>query len=391
LHFTFYILNFEPGIKENYMKTIARLSFLVILSLFISSCAANKKLSEPASRVFPLSDTAVIRDGSIVYGLPRTVFSVDVIAERTIEIPGPYASYAGDLLGLDNVIQKEKESWKLKSINIRTHEELDPSEFYIIQSSSIFQTNVLALRKEGLILDLNPALLSASGNYLAGTDQEITRGRTLDLGSDEYFQQQNDTAYKRVNIDSSFIRIPYILEKKKKLNTDQLAERAAKRLMEMRDGKHLILTGEANVFPQSDAPIIEMNRLESEYTELFAGKTSKEVRKFSYQIIPEKEMAGKPTTLFWFSELKGSVAGTVKDGIPVTVYFIPEHKTKNLTIIAKNQLQHTGAGFDKLYYRVPDVVNIRISLGNEFLFNSRKLVYQFGEVVQLPENYLIGK
>jgi hypothetical protein len=373
------------------MKTVSRLFVFIIILLFIGSCSVNKRLAVQKSSIMPLSDTSSIREGSIVYGLPRTVFTVDVIMERTIEIPGPYARYAGDLLGLDNVIRSESESWEIKSINVRTHDELDPSEFYIIQSSSVFQTNALALKKEGFILDLNPVFLNSNENQAIITDQQIKQDRLLDLGSDEYYQQHNDTAYKRVNIDSAFIRIPYILEKKKKLTVDQLAEKAAKRLMEMRDGKHLILTGEANVFPQSDAAIIEMNRLESEYTELFSGKIVKEVKKFSYQVVPEKEMAGKPVIIFRFSEQKGPVAAEVKEGIPVTVGFIPEHKTKNLTIITKNQAQQSGSRFDKLFYRVPDMVNMKISIGNEFLFNSRKLVYQFGEVVQLPSNFIIGR
>jgi hypothetical protein len=40
---------------------------------------------------------------------------------------------------------------------------------------------------------------------------------------------------------------------------------------------------------------------------------------------------------------------------------------------------------------VPDVVNMKISLGDDVLFNSRRLIYQFGQVVQLPANYIIGK
>jgi len=36
-------------------------------------------------------------------------------------------------------------------------------------------------------------------------------------------------------------------------------------------------------------------------------------------------------------------------------------------------------------------VDIRINMGSEKLFNSRKLIYQFGEVIQLPANYIIGK
>jgi hypothetical protein len=47
--------------------------------------------------------------------------------------------------------------------------------------------------------------------------------------------------------------------------------------------------------------------------------------------------------------------------------------------------------FDKIFYRVPDVVNLKISLGSEVLFSSRRLIYQFGEVIQLPANFIIGK
>ena len=89
--------------------------------------------------------------------------------------------------------------------------------------------------------------------------------------------------------------------------------------------------------------------------------------------------------------MTGPVADNSKDGIPVTVEFVPERKTKNLTIINNNQAEKSRPVYDKLYYRVPDMVNMKISLGSDILFNSRKLVYQLGEVVQLPANYIIGK
>jgi hypothetical protein len=214
---------------------------------------------------------------------------------------------------------------------------------------------------------------------------------SFDLGSDEYFQLQRDTAYRRMNVDSTFARIPYIVEKKKKLTIDQLAEKAAKRLMELRDGKHLILTGEATVFPQSDAAINEINKLEKEYTELFTGKTLNDSFTFSYQIIPSKSMTGKPVTLFDFSDRTGPVAGAAKGGTPITIEFNPEKKTKNITVINRAQAKSETKKFDKLFYRVPDVVGIKILYGSQKLFDSRKLIYQFGEVIQLPANYIIGK
>jgi hypothetical protein len=373
------------------MKIIIRLSIILVTVIFTSSCFPIRKANEPKNVILPLSDTVTLREGSIIYSLPRTVFTVVVEMERTVEKPGPYARYAGDLLGLNSVIQSESESWSIKGIKVRTHEELDPSEFYVIESNTLFQTNVLALKNEGLILDINPGVFYSSEDETMVKEQLISQFHSFDLGSDEYFQLQTDTAYKRVNVDSSFIRIPYIVEKKKRLTVDQLAEKAARRLMEMREGKHLILTGEANVFPQSDAALNEMNRLEKEYTELFSGKTWKETSTFTYQIIPKKEMVGKPVVVFQFSELTGPVNSNIKSGIPVSVEFIPEQKTKDLTIIDRKPPAPEESRYDKLYYRIPDVVNMKISVGSEILFNSRRLIYQFGEVIQLPANYIIGR
>jgi hypothetical protein len=185
--------------------------------------------------------------------------------------------------------------------------------------------------------------------------------------------------------------VPYVVEKKKKLTTDQLAERAAKRLMEMREGKHLILTGEANVFPQSDAAIVEMNRLEKEYMELFTGKTIKQKVVYTYQVIPNRDTDNKPRVLFQFSDLTGPSNGNMQGSNSVNLEIVPEQKMKDLALIKKQHTEPTTQSYDKLYYRVPDVVNLKISMGSEVLLNSRKLVYQFGEVVQLPANYLIGR
>jgi len=373
------------------MKPTVRISIFLFTVFIACSCSSDRKLTSSDSKIMPLSNTSAPGEGSIIYGLPRSVFTVVAELERTLEIPGPYAKYAGDLLGLDNVIQNEKETWSIVSISVKTHEELDPSEFYIVESSTAFQTNVLVLKKEGLILDINPGMYYTEGNLTGMNRSGNDQFRSFDLGSDEYFQLQRDTAYKRVNIDSSFVRIPYIVEKKRKLTVDQLAEKAAKRLMEMRDGKHLILSGEATVFPQNEAPINEMNRLEKEYTELFAGKTIRETRTFTCEVIPSKDMIGKPVVLFRLSELTGPLSGNNQGGKPVNIEFIPEQKTKDLMIINKAQAIQGAPVYDKLFYRVPDVVNLKISFGTETLFSSRRLVYQFGQVVQLPANYIIGK
>jgi hypothetical protein len=367
------------------------MTLFIFLALISGSCASNKNLSGSKAVITPLSGKTAVSEGSLVYGLPLTVVDIEIETERIIEKPGPYSRFAYDLLGLKDVIKTENELWSIRGITVNTHQELDPGEFYVIGASSVFQTNVFALKKTGLMLDLNPEIYNSRKYPGRNGESDLSPLNIYDLGSDEYFQDKRDTLYKLVSVDTAFVRIPYLVEKKQKLSVDQLAEKAAIRLMELRDGKHMILTGETNVFPQNQAAINEMNRLEKEYTELFTGKTLKEKRKFNYMIIPRKDMIGKPMTLCMFSESAGLVSSTEKTGSPVMVEFIPEMKTRNLNVISVKTNNSSSQKYDKLFYRVPDVVNVKVTIGNEALNTSRKLIYQFGDVVRLPANYIIGK
>lgn len=374
------------------MKTIIRFIPIILIAIVSFSCFSKKGLVEPKTVITPLGDTVPLTDGTLLYGLPMTVFEVVVDVEKRIEKPGPYAKYAGDMLGIKDIITQEKESWSITAIRLNTSEELDPSELYVIESNTLFQTNVLSLRNAGLILDLNPGIYERDyKNRGTGISKNI-QPAFMDMGADEYFVTQNDTAFRLVKLDTSFIKIPYLVERKKQLTIDQLAEKAARTLLEYRDGKHLIMTGEANVFPQDKSAIDEMNRLENEYLALFAGKTWTEVRSFSYTLIPQKEMSGKPVTLFRFAGQTGISDAGSKAGNPVTIDLFPAQKTKDLTYISRPQaITEPVQKFDKLYYRVPDVVTVSIKEGSKNLYNSRKLIYQFGEVIQLPANFIIGK
>jgi hypothetical protein len=365
------------------------LSFIIFL--FLVSCAPNNKLINFFNRTMPLSDTVSLKEGTIIYALPRTVLTIVVETVRTIELPGPYAKYSEELLGIKDAIKARREKWTIKGISVSSHEEADPSEYYVIESYGRFMTNALELKKEGLILNLNPGNDQPGITLTGRKEMNSDRFESYDLGSDEYYTVQTDTAFRRVKVDSSFIRIPYIVEKKKVLSADQLAERAARRLMEVRDGKLLILTGEANVFPQDAAALNEINRLEKEYTELFTGKTFSESRVFKYQFIPLIDNIGAPVSLFRFSEPDGPSTASSASGDDVNLIITPEQKTKDVTILTANKEASPSSSSDKLFYRLPDVASVVVEINNDILYSSRKLIYQLGEVVQLPSNLIIGK
>lgn len=368
------------------------LAFLFFSAPLIFTSCYVKKAIVPGTEatITPLGDRLTVNDGSLVYALPMTLFNITVEFERTIEKPGPYAKFASELLGLRDVITAERESWLIRSIIVESLEEPDPSEYYVIESSTLFQTNALSLKRAGLILDLNPEMLKGEGARIGASEKVNQVLSYKDLGAREYYVSQSDTAYRLVKLDTTFVRIPYLVERRKPLTLEQLAERAAKTLLELREGKHLILTGEANVFPQSSAAIEEINKTERELTALFTGKTATEKKIIRYTYIPDRELAGKPHTLFRFSVNTGP--GT-NSSIPVTVEIEPAGKIKDLTYSQRPQSKDNKGVkvYDKIFYRPPEIVTMKLKYGNETLYESRKMIYQLGEVLQLPANYIIGK
>ena len=140
------------------MKLSEKVAIVVLTASFLGSCAADRKYPSSSGNIYPVSGGKEFDEGSLVYALPMTVVDIRIETERTVEKPGPYARFADDMLGLKDVIRSDAEHWQIKGITISTHEELDPSGFYVIEASSLFTTNVLAMKKEGLILDLNPEL-----------------------------------------------------------------------------------------------------------------------------------------------------------------------------------------------------------------------------------------
>ena len=364
--------------------------FIVLITTV--SCFTKKVVVEPKTMILPLGDTVHLTDGCLVYGLPLTVLDIEVEVEKRTEKQGPYSKFANDLLGIKEIINQDKETWSITGVRINSYSELDPAELYVIESNTLFQTNVLALRKSGLILDLNPEMYERSKEIRKNKRPSDYQTGFPDMGSDEYFINQRDTVFRLVKLDTAFIKIPYLVEKKKQLTIDQLAEKAAKSLLELRDGMHLILTGEANVFPQDKSAIDEMNRLEKEYLALFAGKTWTESKTFSYSLIPHKDMRDKPIALCRFSTQNGINESASKTGIPVNIQFISVQKANDLKVITRPKAENAPAAkYDKLFYRMPEVVSVNIKMGEESFYSSRKLIYQFGQIIQLPANYLIGK
>lgn len=365
---------------------------LAALTLATSGCAMFRGKTSGDTVVLPLGDKSAVTEGCLVYALPMTVFELDIIAEKRTEVPGPYAEYASELIGVDRVITAQTVKWSLAGVNMNVVEEIDPSQFYIIQGTALMQTNMLALRKSGLVLDINPDMYSRTIHSDQHGADDYTGVLFPDRGAYEYVATKTDTAYRLVKVDTAFIRVPYLVQKKKGMSVAEEAREAADRLLELREGRHMILTGETNVFPQDGAALDEINRLEKEYLALFAGKSFTETSHYRIWVTPDLQMAGKKTTIFTFSETTGVNDTAGGPGEPVTMEIIPSGKTRELNLAVRPAFPQKQANeADRLWYRVPDVAEINVSFGGENLFTARRLIYQYGSLLTLPANFILGR
>lgn len=133
------------------MKNRTGIITILLIAFLSASCTSGKKLSEPGISVKSLADTVRVTQGTLVYALPRTVLTIRIEMDREMKIAGPYARYAEELLGIKDAILKSGEQWAITGVSIATHEEADPSEYYVIESGSLLNVNALMLKKEGII------------------------------------------------------------------------------------------------------------------------------------------------------------------------------------------------------------------------------------------------
>ena len=359
----------------------------VLMVLLLYACGVKEVPVKVNTQILPLGDTVKLYEGSLVYALPQTVLDFTVIAEKTVQKAGPYHQYANALLGLSDVISTDQVIWTLKEVKINTVQELDPAEFYVMKSDGLIQTNAISMINAGLIMDVNPSVYRDREFYSRNYTSDDSRIVYRDMGSDRYYNIEQDTAYRVIDVDTAFVRIPYVLERRRQLSMAEQAEQTARILLELREGRHLILTGEATVFPQDKASIDEINRLEDQYISLFAGKSYTSEEKFDFSFVPDNSMKNKPVVIFRFSQEEGVLDMNDLRGRPVVIEMMSNNALSNINMIANT----TSTSYDRIFYRIPEVVDVRVTDGKRNLGGKRQLIYQFGRKVALPANYILGK
>jgi len=357
-------------------------SVIVISFLVITGCIAPQNILETS----PIMEGDTLSFRGYVYSLPQTSFKIKIEVVKTRTIRGPYYRFAEKLLSIKDVPKQNSNSYSISRVNLETYEEADPGHVYLVRqvSGQTDLSGLLELDREGLIFNNRQSAGVGDPFILEGSSFEGPE--FTELSMERNTAMSIDTFYKTILTDTSFIRVPVLKEQLIVKTFDEKAVEAADFILELRYERFMMLTGNNNT-PVSDYGVQRLDEIEREYLELFIGKSVEEKFSYSFFITPSGDEIFENIEILEFSESRGILEEGTGDSEPLSLSIRNTGKTQLL----KDPLSPEKLPIVKnsLYYRVPDIAEVGISLGSSILLNGRYPISQNGQVLTLPVGSLV--
>lgn len=368
------------------MKNISISIFLVLIVLF--SCKSTTE-----TRVTKLENSGLISESGIIYALPQTNLKFTISADKIDIIPGPYFEYAEKYLGIENAPEKESTLWEINDIKIDTYNDIDPNQYYVLEPSGMMKIDFDKLIQNKNIIPVNKTIESNFSNDFYGINTTSNGMMFTDMSISKFVGEEKITYYKRVQRDSLFAKVPVTKNKSVYKSFEEKAEEAANFIFMIREKRFELLTGSADFYPEGTSLSValnELNRLENDYLELFIGKKFRSNYSANYEYLPTEKELEQPYILFRFNEEKGVLNPNDLRGRPIIVELEKKNQTKNLSFLLSDKINREGNTYiDRLFYRIPDQVDVKVYDGNVLLAKRKVNIEQYGIVALFPAMFLM--
>jgi hypothetical protein len=361
------------------MRLIISISLILIIA---TGCFIIK----PSVKTVHLEDVDSVRPSGMIYALPQTVMKIGIEMLEIKTYKGPYYRFADKYLGISGVPEINKSRWLVKNVTLTTFSETDPDQYYMIApiKRTFEPGNIMYLSDEGFIMDLKKldafAVESKKINLFNKTPGILYTNLTVTRN----IEQSTDTLYKTILTDTSFIRLPVLKNEMVAKTIDERAEEAADFIIEIRNGRFELLTGQSDFYPEGRALEFAVNRLdelEEECLSLFIGKTVEITRSFEFWYIPRSGEVYENIELFEYADQKGISREITGSGKVVSLLIKKVDKTRVLDAYMTIKDEDN---MNRLYYRIPDIAEVEIQDGGRPVFNDRIPVYQYGTILSMP-------
>jgi len=377
---------------------------IIALVLFISglwSCTTQKTILSSA-RVSHISQGEEEQIPAVSYYLPRTTFTIKVVAEKTTTKPGPFAAYAERYLGIKDVPTREKTSWQIKSVAISPGAERDPGQNYKIDILGESNAQYLSLTPDGVIKGVNLPMVPVgpiNPKLYYELPGQLSLPEYADLTMRKHTEPMLDTVVRVVRTDTSFLRLPMLQSQISQKNLMNQAEEAATIITDLRARRKgildLSLAYEDIQTNLPDGPALEvmlkeLAQSEYDHVSLFVGRSITESVAYSFSYVPDGKGVTEVDDLFTFSTFRGVLHAGDANGDPVKIQLTKIDNSVDSTMDSSIEEDGNTSKLPKLpptkglSYRQPQRARLAVTYLNNELANGEYLIAQYGQIKFLP-------
>lgn len=339
----------------------------------------------------------VPEEKNLTYFLPQHTLAFQVEVRREAWIPGRFAAYANDLLGLQDVIRDQKTEYSLGRIRLHSIAEPDPQQRYLLPRSpeagkrgedmAVYADNGLLIYY-GLstyaprTAHAHEHFQGESGNWVAL--RESAREVPMDaVGS------RPDTIFRTIQRPDTLVRQAVVRQVSASKSEEELAREMANRYLDLKEAQLKLLTGYQEV-NYSEAAMAYMNesltRQMEDCLRLFTGSRSLETRNYTYTILPQADRDSSWVPLFRFSSSKGTFPASGNQGDLVYVRWKSEKVLPARNKIPESASTATEEIRSNLWYRIPVETSVELRLNQDVIFQGTEHIGQLGLLQSLPYN-----
>jgi hypothetical protein len=187
-----------------------------------------------------------------------------------------------------------------------------------------------------------------------------------------------DTIIRKVSVDTStFEQLSFKVLLVKQTDKDKAAE-AADKINSIRQDRYKLLVGyQETAYDKGGLEFMtkKLDEMQNEYLKLFLGSSKSETKHFSFKYIPVKGSENTEIKVSGFSVSSGLSA-------PGSNNIVLELKQQDT--ISNIRDDESGLVYSGFYYRIPAMVEARVSYQNKVLNRENLIVNQFGVIRSLP-------
>ena len=314
---------------------------------------------------------------ALVYYSPKTILVLDFTYSVEKQEPGPYASFAADLLGATDFVKENQTIYTLEDVTIGTKTEADLERPHKVVPEKGLDIQLLRLNEKNLLMGYN---------------------LPEELGKSTQKKHPHSTKEGVKSRITSIQVAPYPEEVLKASSPQAQAFEIAKQIFHIRETRMYLLSGEVEHAPADGKAmqlvLEELDKQERELTELFVGKRSVQTEhklvlwdKITKHSFRESTFQKK---FMYFSEENGFTTSENVDADSITIRIGRQTMAYKVSDPDKKGKKN-GEALSQISYNLPGNAAVSVVYKGRLLGERTIPVAQLGIDVPLPQSLFTGK